>query len=270
MWRPDDVISTDRYLEAFPNDYYKTDIFYMFGGVVEWRNKRMYTPNGNAKLVVSGHSDFPIDDRVVGYCPQASWFGVNVQSKAAYGLPLGITNNTLETDFHPIYGNVNSMHKVAQEDRVIKNLAYMNFSIITYPYERQRVDELFSGKSWVTKGHHVPTQEGREQFLRDIRNHSFVLCPRGAGIDTHRLWETLYMGSIPIVKNDVAHENWLDLPILFIDSWDQVTEEFLLREKNRIEGMRWNRSKLHSSYWINYIHENRNNPRRNRLKPFVQ
>jgi hypothetical protein len=54
--------------------------------------------------------------------------------------------------------------------------------------------------------------------------HRFILCPRGAGIDTHRLWESLYRGSIPIVLNS----NWsrtlsnYGLPIIQVDSWEQI------------------------------------------------
>jgi hypothetical protein len=32
------------------------------------------------------------------------------------------------------------------------------------------------------------------------------------------------MGSIPIVKNDIAHSEWQDLPILFINNWNEITE----------------------------------------------
>ena len=30
----------------------------------------------------------------------------------------------------------------------------------------------------------------------------FVLCPSGLGFDTYRLWETLMLGSIPIVESN--------------------------------------------------------------------
>ena len=81
---------------------------------------------------------------------------------------------------------------------------YLNFKVETYPHERQLIQNMFQSKSWVTCGTPVDTLEGRKEFLKDIRNHEFVLCPRGNGVDTHRLWETLYMGSIPIVKNDIV------------------------------------------------------------------
>ena len=49
----------------------------------------------------------------------------------------------------------------------------------------------------------------------------FVACPRGNGLDTHRFWETLYRGSIPIVKDST----WarliarLGIPLLMVPEW---------------------------------------------------
>lgn len=40
--------------------------------------------------------------------------------------------------------------------------------------------------------------------------------------DTHRLWKTLYMDSIPIVKYESAHHLFTDLPILFINDWKEI------------------------------------------------
>jgi hypothetical protein len=54
--------------------------------------------------------------------------------------------------------------------------------------------------------------------------HRFILCPRGAGIDTHRFWESLYRGSIPIVLKS----NWsetlshYDIPFIQVDAWEKI------------------------------------------------
>lgn len=267
MWTKDDIITSDRILAAFPTNYHKMDVFYSGGRPILWRGRSVRYPPQTETLIVTGHSDFPIVDGLLDLYPRAVWWGTNVQTSRAHGIPLGITNATTETERHPIYGNLESMVSVAQEPRVIRNLVYMNFVVETYPTERQRVWDRFSPVPWVTVGTPVPTQEGRETFLREIRNHSYVLCPRGNGVDTHRLWETLYMGSIPIVLWDSAHAGWTDLPILFVNSWDEVTEERLRAELPRFQTTQWNRQKLRVGYWINHIrsqyNESRNHPRGN-------
>jgi len=49
----------------------------------------------------------------------------------------------------------------------------------------------------------------------------FVACPRGNGVDTHRVWESLYRGSIPIVLDNPWSQSldYLKLPILRIPAW---------------------------------------------------
>lgn len=49
----------------------------------------------------------------------------------------------------------------------------------------------------------------------------FVACPRGNGFDTHRFWETLYRGSIPIVIESSWSQYFLDIgmPLIEVKSW---------------------------------------------------
>lgn len=251
-WQPENVIATDKYIAAFPENYHKTDVFYV-KDPVDRNQSILRRPHVSTPFIVTGHSDYSIQDIHTRMYPNTKWFCVNSETPRAQGIPLGITNHSDESYLHCVYGDIQTMYIIAQEPRERQNLVYMNFSIDTYPEEREKVWKLFESKPWVTKGEHIPTFGGRSQFLRNIRNHDFVLCPRGSGIDTHRLWETLYMGSIPIVKWNIVHSNWTDLPILFIDSWEDVTEEKLEQEYERIRSSSWNLKKLDVHYWIEYI-----------------
>lgn len=253
-WTRDDIITSDGYLSAFPQNYHKADVFYQATPIV-WRGKVHGVPSPSASLIVSGHSDAPIVDAIARRYPRAVWFAINKQTSGVHGIPLGITNNTQESALHPIYGNTDIMVDVASHPRTVENLVYMNFSSHTYPYERTRVWTMFHAMPWVTCEQPDDSIAGRRRFLRGLRNHSFVLCPRGNGVDTHRVWETLYMGSIPIVIRDIAHSDWMDLPILFVDSWNDVTETYLLNARDRIESAEWNMKKLLIGYWIDLINK---------------
>ncbi len=259
-WTADDIITTDKYFNAFPSNYYKTNVFYSNQPFL-WRGGVQKLPDHDVTLIISGHSDYPIVDDIACRYPDAAWFSVNTQTPRVHGLPLGITNNTQESGLHPIYGNVDMMVDIASVPRSVQNLVYMNVSVGTYPAEREGLWTMMKDKPWVTCETPENTMEGRRRFLQNARNHSFVLCPRGNGIDTHRLWETLYMGSIPIVRNDIAHSGWTDLPILFVDSWDEVTEERLEKERKRIESTEWNMEKLLIGYWIERIRDESRNDR---------
>lgn len=251
-WTANDIITTDKYLLAFPHNYHQTDVFYG-NQTVYWRGMFHTPPSTDTTLIVSGHADYPVTYDIAHKYPNTIWFSVNKQIPIVHGIPLGITNNTIESRFHSIYGNVDVMVDVANKPREIRNLVYMNFAVHTYPIERTHVWNTFLHKPWITAEHPENSMQGRRRFLQNARNHSFVLCPRGNGVDTHRLWETLYMGSIPIVIRDIAHSDWTDLPILFVDSWEEVTEERLRNELVRIQNAEWNMEKLLIGYWINRI-----------------
>ena len=252
-WTAEDVITTDAYRQAFPGDYFKTDVL-TYRRAMVWRDTVLSPPSGFRSRIICGHSDDSVTDEIVQLYPAGSWWGVNSQSTHVRGLPLGITNHTHESHLHQVFGDVQMMVDVAAEPRNVKGLVYANFVVDNHP-SRGPLMEFAKSKSWITTGTPVQTLEGRRAFLQEVRNHQFVLCPPGGGVDTHRLWETLYMGSIPIVKRDIAHDGWQDLPILFVDSWDDVTEDRLIAEQRRIEASTWNMEKLKVGYWIDQIRQ---------------
>lgn len=242
------ILCTDRYLAANPAAYYKTDVFYH--GPVQWRGRRIEPPPFSSDLIVSGHSDYGVgDDLFQKYAPKR-WCSVNSHSEHVEGLPLGITNYTAESHLHPIYGNLDIMEMAMRHPARKTELVYMNFNVATYPAERAKVWDMFKDANFVTKGYHDPTMSGRAGFLQAMRVHKFVLCPRGNGVDTHRMWEALYMGAIPIVIDHVAHRGWRDLPILFVDSWEKVKPEFLEAVWEDYSARDWNYEKLDARYWI--------------------
>jgi hypothetical protein len=252
MIKKDDIITSDKFLNNFPEHYYKLDVIINKKKII-WRGKEKYPPSKYLKIIISGHSDYSISDETYNYYKPTYWFTINKITNNVFSIPLGITNYCNDSEIHKIYGDLDSMIEVMNETKNDKNLVFMNFNISTYPTERQHVYNLFCDKLWVSKTEIVNTIEGRKKFLREIRNHTFVLCPRGNGIDTHRLWETLYMGSIPIIKRNIAYEDFYDLPICLVNEWEEINQEFLLREKNRILNGVLNIEKLFMNFWIEKI-----------------
>ena len=205
-------------------------------------------------VLVTGYSDHPIDNMELDLLEQPNlkaWFAnnINIRHPKLHAVPLGLPN---EVDY-AIQGNTRTIYEVAQSPRVIKNLAYMNFKIETFPAERRKVSDMFSGKPWVTKGGLNCDEGGHRQYLKDIQSHKFCICPRGNGFDSHRLMEALYLGTIPVVMKCIAMEQFYDFPCVFIDDWNQVTEEFLHEKYEEIIKREYNIDKLYVSYWLKVI-----------------
>jgi len=178
------------------------------------------------------------------------WFGQNVGVKndKIFSIPIGLENPKWFVNDKKIQ----NIEMFSKTENKYKNLLYLNFDVSTNPKERTEPINLFSNKKWVkiTNG-----KNGKNflEYIMDIKTHKFVLCPEGNGIDTHRTWETLYLGSIPIEKRNVNNSFYSDLPICFVDSWDEITEEFLYFEYERIKKTKWNMDKLKFSYWKELI-----------------
>lgn len=248
----EEMLTTDGYLNFCEEKgicYIKTDFFY--AGYINWRGKSH--PSKIEDICVMGHSDYPATDAITNNFKKA--FCINKQgvNPNAFGIPLGITNDCDDSPIHRIYGNKDIMADVMKMQISKDNLAYMNFNISNYPAERQVINDLFSCEKWTKTGSIENTIEGRKRFLMDIKSSKFVFCPRGNGIDTHRMWETLYMGSIPIVKIDRAHELFTDLPILFVDDWRKISEGFLIDKYEDMASREYNMEKMKLSYWLDFI-----------------
>ncbi len=130
-----------------------------------------------------------------------------------------------------------------------KYLLYMNFNIATYPRERRRV--LF---------HFLPLPfcysadfKAYSAFLGDVAASKFVLSPRGAGLDCFRTWEILYMGSIPVVRSSTIDSLFEGLPVLIVNSWEEVTEELLNRKYHELNCQNFKWEKLTEKYWQDLI-----------------
>jgi hypothetical protein len=260
-----EIIKGDRFIELTENtniSYVKTD-FFIFDRQFHFRGK--LHPMKLTKYIISGHADHGITEEVFNKHQMKFdyWFSTNVEYRdpKLICIPIGITNLLPETagesEVHKILGNLDAMEEVANEPKQERKdkLAYMNITINTYPQERQLVYDLLHDKSFITVAEHHCSLEGRREFLRQIRNHKFSICPRGRGIDTHRLWESLYMGTIPVTKRVIAYEQFADLPILFVDDWKEVTEEFLEKKYEEMHSKKWNIDKLKMSYWKNKIYQ---------------
>jgi len=86
-----------------------------------------------------------------------------------------------------------------------------------------------------------------------INDYKFVLSPPGAGEDCHRTWEALYVGCIPIVRSSAINELYVGLPVLVIDSWDVINEEFLNQKWKEMTERKYDMSKLTLEYWCDKI-----------------
>jgi hypothetical protein len=109
--------------------------------------------------------------------------------------------------------------KLSKKDVFRDVRLYSNFDITTNLPNRKdallaslRIKNSYSPKSRI----------GLIENLEIIRRSEFVLSPPGAGPDCFRTWEAMYLGAIPIVLRSHWPFSHLDLPVLIVDSFDDL------------------------------------------------
>jgi len=229
--------------------------------IEKWnREEDTYDINtNNLHVIITGHSDYDISNNelpIINKDNIIKWFSVNmnIRNPKCISIPLGITNkNEIGSKTHKIIGNYDKIYNISRLTKPDKNLAYLNINVHTFPEERNKVYNTYKNKHWVTLDEPKVSLDGHESYLNNIYSHKFIFAPRGNGIDTHRIWESLYLRSIPIVKKCIGMEQFYDLPILFVDNWDNITEEYLHNKYDEIMSKNYPLYKLNIDYWKNMI-----------------
>ncbi len=93
------------------------------------------------------------------------------------------------------------------------------------------------------------------EHFGSLRKHRFMVSPAGDGLDTHATWEALLAGCIPVVPRSPSDPLFEDLPVWLVDSWEEVTDEAVLRVEEEFKGKEYNWEKLFASGWHTEIHK---------------
>ena len=176
------------------------------------------------------------------------WYAQNVAIKddRIISIPIGLENSRWYPE------KKIKMQGILKRPKKYKNMLYVNQNVNTNPDKRAALYEMFEGAPYVTVERGMNGQN-IDHYLQMIYNHPFVICPEGNGIDTHRTWECLYLNTIPIEKRNINNQAFTDLPILFVDDWNEITEKFLHDSFMAMTERYWKMNMLKFSYWKRLI-----------------
>lgn len=206
----------------------------------------------NLNLTLITHqSDTEINKKLFEKKPKCikRWFAINVNYKNEnlIPLPLGLANE--------MWDQKNIISKKAEAVKInqffIKknNLLYLNFTNSTNRNEREWLKPYFKKFNWVE----IDEENlNIDDYINKVKNSSFILCPWGNGFDSHRIWEALSLGSIPVVKRHLTFEQYQHLPILFVDDFREVNEKLLLSFL-KSDMTKFKLEELDLNYWLNKL-----------------
>ena len=130
-------------------------------------------------------------------------------------------------------------------------LCYMNFNLYNtdevkfqiVKHTRTYCRQVFEKCSWIDKDEEKIEYK---QFMEKLSKYKFALCPVGFGIDTHRFYECVAVGTRPIILSSPLNEMYSVFNPLIVNNWSEVTKEFLESQPEYIP----NYEALKLKYWI--------------------
>ena len=121
-------------------------------------------------------------------------------------------------------------------------LIYVNFQNQTNVWKRPQIFNIVTNnlQSNCTVGNYTEDKNKMTTYYKDLQEHKYVLCPPGNSKESHRMWETLYMGGIPVVEDNPSNRYFASLfPILVVERWSDITKELLETKYDYFMNTEW-------------------------------
>ena len=222
-----------------------------------WSKKSLRRPY----ILVTGQSDFSVSKTkaVLGDPNLVKWFAQNsdVNHPKLVPIPIGLNCFEHAPEMHQVLRSLKTPGSQAARQKLV----LVNFGN-THP-SRKKVWEHFCGRNSANKKFatcSIKSQRNNIQgnphlvgYYKKVASHKFVVAPRGNGWDTHRLWEALYLGCVPIVESSVLDKLYAHLPILIVKKWSALDQSTLEQVYERFLPRLNSQERLHRSFWWSVI-----------------
>ncbi len=232
--------------ETIPDIIKEAESIFIYTHDLEIFFDRIYKHLTKNITLLSHNSDHLVDSKFIKYLEEdriTKWYCQNkvVNHPKLFSLPIGIANSMWP------HGNQESIIKIRKN--IKKNiLVYKNFNIDTNTHERLLCNSITD-----KNGIHMSATYSNEVYWQNLNNSLFAISPPGNGIDCHRIWESIALRCSPVVLKNKAFDQFNHLPILFVDSWDQVTPEYLQSKVDLVKTFNFDIPELTVEYWRKII-----------------
>mgnify|MGYP001460142758 CR=1 FL=1 len=197
--------------------FIKTDYLPKFFNIFHLIKSKFFLITGVAGLDVDiKFKKYLESDKII------KWLGTNIlfKHKKIVKLPIGFEENELPG------GNQILLKKLYDNKSLFdekKNKLLLTSMGKTH-HSRNKINNIFNNKQFVDI---LKDRLGFENFMKKINEYKFVLSPRGRGNDTHRFWEILLVGSIPVVETSGLDDLYNKFPCIIVSDFKDVNENLL-------------------------------------------
>jgi len=179
------------------------------------------------------------------------WYGINMQytHPKIVPLPLGIENK-----YFFVNGITTIFDYVEKKCSEKKDKIFYGFSVGAHPVER---GAALKNIQINPNGETLTAWRGFFFYLVILNTYKLVLSPPGSCEEGHRTWDTMYIGSVPIVKNSPTTEYYkkIGVPLISVQDWEELQKFdtlFIQTEYDKAIAQS-DRHTLTLDYWVNKI-----------------
>jgi len=217
-------------------------------------------------ILISHNGDMPAPGAFAEYLNDPKiimWFGQNCDIKGHpkfTPIPIGLANAKYKHGNTAIFDALLNEIELNQknglkEKKIIKDKKlkripklYVNFLSRKDPL-RIYLHKFFNKQPFVT----YSPRKSVAEYLAEMIQHKYTLSPFGNGLDCHRTWEALLMGSIPVVQTSTLDPLYKDLPVIIVQKWEEITPAYLQQQYETLRHKLVKREKLFMDYWRDLI-----------------
>ena len=164
---------------------------------------------------------------------------IEIEHPKLFPIPIGIANSMWP------HGNPSNLLGLLNGPK--QTLVYVNMNTHTYPSHRTIVQSCLSRYPFTKIS---PGSLDHRSYIRELSTFKWVASPRGNGVDIHRMWEALYVDSIPLVDDSISTRAFksMGLPIILIEDWSIISLEWL---EEQSKDLVWDKKHmLYTDYWM--------------------
>jgi len=233
-----------------PEDVKKNDTVFINSDLIEVYFQIQHPKIGSKYFLISHNSDRNVDNNLTNLSDDKiiHWFAQNLvikSNKITSIIPIGLENRRWLK-----YGKKRWFNTRQEKTKYILS----SFNTFNNYKERNEAD-IFAKKSPIVD---IKRFDKPSEYFNEASKYKFVLCPSGNGADTHRLWESQILNSLPILLNSNFSSNLkkLGLPALYLDSWDELIS-YSKTDLDKIyeEKINNNNQLIYLDYWKKIIEE---------------
>ena len=178
-------------------------------------NRKFILVSGIAGLDVNDYREHLDDDKML------LWVGTNIMwnHSKLMKIPIGFEETERKGGNQEVLNTLYTNRKRFDEKDYKLAITYLSDT----HESRNNIKKFFEEKDYVT---FLPKLEFGE-YMSAINDNKFVLCPRGCGTDTHRFWEVIFNGSVPVLETCGLDDLYDTFPCIIVNDFKEVTQELL-------------------------------------------